>query len=167
MTNDTKDIEKEVENIFKDTMFDDDYEVFRIMHKPLEKIYKICLALSGLKCYQSSFAVDVFTGKFLPESTALLLKKDVDQSKEKEAFENYMLDLYHKYRECMINSGIPSKNLLRPTFYGYTDYNYPQYKGKINEKPFFDYIRQLQKEKEEQENKNTKEDADVYTDISI
>lgn len=107
--------------------------------------WRLTAALSGYEFYVSRYAFDS-QGKRIPGMLMIMESKEKDQS---EAFSKriyYSQLLTQKYKECMLASGIPENEIRMPPYYGCLPDFYPEYDGKVNEQPFFEYLHQLEEE---------------------
>lgn len=129
-----------------ETVLDDDfekkYEVLGAFPITWKKHFKLSVALAGLEYCETELAVDMFTNTIDPTKTTMLIPRDRDQSEKVKKYKEYFGLLADKYRECLVASGVPIKP-YNFAFYGIVEERFPEYIGKVNEKPFFDYVREL------------------------
>lgn len=108
--------------------------------------WRLAAALAGYEFYVSKYAFDS-SGERIPGMLMIMESKNIDQSTSSEKRFYYSQLLTEKYKECMINSGVPESEITIPPYYGCLEDFYPEYVGKINEQPFFKFLHELQENK--------------------
>lgn len=122
------------------------YNTIRAYHPSMKEHYRICLDLAEVVYEESELAIDMMKG-IVNEGWVTILRPIDKQELEWKAFELYSHLLFQKYREMMIEQGCEDVRSWSHVYIGCTDWKYPQYQGKIDNAPFYEFVNQLKEER--------------------
>lgn len=131
-----------------DPFFNDNLKCVQNIYRDMTNQFRLSAALAGYEYYISEYAHDM-AGNLLPDTVMVMADKNIDQSDAREREFRISCKLFGKYKECMMASGVPKELLRLPPYYGCLEKRCPEYIGKINEAPFFEYVQELIREAEE------------------
>lgn len=133
-----------------DTILDDHflekYEPIRSYHPSMKEHYHICLDLAKVVYEESELAIDITKGN-INEGWVTILRPLGEQELEWKAFSLYSHLLFQKYREIMMEQGCEDVKSWSHVYIGCTDWKYAQYKNKIDNASFYEYVNQLKEER--------------------